>query len=283
MLAVNKCRDRLARALFISLLESVALDSDPTGRGAIVFSPHPDDECLACGGTILRKKRAGVSVKIVHMTDGQAAVHGNLMTRRELKERRRKEALNAATVLGVVESDTYFLDYEDGRLSEYSAVAAQRVSQILELERPEEVFIPYAHEPVSLAADHVATTKIINAALLHIGRRVIVWEYPVWFWMHWPWVAVWQGGRPIVKTRAVVSNSFEALFGARALADLRYSVDISDVLDLKRAALAQHRSQMEQIISDPRWLTLGQIANGEFLALFYHQREFFRRSEFPLN
>jgi hypothetical protein len=31
-------------------------------RRMIVFSPHPDDETLACGGTIIRKIREGYDV-----------------------------------------------------------------------------------------------------------------------------------------------------------------------------------------------------------------------------
>jgi hypothetical protein len=56
------------------------------------------------------------------------------------------------------------------------------------------------------------------------------------------------------------------------------NVDIRDVLENKGAALAQHRSQMERIVADERWLTLEQIAEGEFLERFYQPREFFRRS-----
>jgi LmbE family N-acetylglucosaminyl deacetylase len=278
-------RRRFAETLSVHLLVrmTIEIDSHDLNRRAIVFSPHPDDECLACAGTILRKKKAGASVKVVQMTDGQAATHANLITRSELRDRRRAEALNAGRVLGLDESDTYFLNYEDGRLSDYFAAAAETAAQILEREQPDEVFIPYAREPINLAADHVATTRIVNTALSFIGRSMIVWEYPVWFWMHWPWVPMRQGRPPIINTRSVVENSVQALFGARAFADLRYSVDISDVIDLKRAALAQHRSQMERIVPDPRWLTLSQIASGEFLARFDYQREFFRRWEFGLN
>lgn len=278
-------RHRMVGAMFISLLDHITIDVDSgeLRRRAVVFSPHPDDECLACAGTILRKKKAGASVKVVQMTDGQAPTHGNLITRTELKDRRRREALNAARMLGLDESDTYFLEYEDGRLHEYSAAAAERVLGILNKERPDEVFIPYAREPIGLAADHVTTTSIIKTVLPRFARSLIVWEYPVWFWAHWPWIAIWQGSQAIIKTRSVIDNSLRALFGARALIELRYSVNISDVLESKRAALAQHRSQMEQIIPDRRWLTLGQIAGGEFLARFDHRREFFRRSEFSAN
>ncbi len=64
-----------ARRLTHYLMRLLALGSTeiPTrelARSALVFSPHPDDECLGCGGTIIRKKQAGSTVKIVHLTDG---------------------------------------------------------------------------------------------------------------------------------------------------------------------------------------------------------------------
>jgi LmbE family N-acetylglucosaminyl deacetylase len=173
-------RHRMVGAMFISLLDHITIDVDSgeLRRRAVVFSPHPDDECLACAGTILRKKKAGASVKVVQMTDGQAPTHGNLITRTELKDRRRREALNAGRVLGLDESDTYFLEYEDGRLHEYSAAAAERVLGILNKERPDEVFIPYAREPIGLAADHVTTTSIIKTMLPRFARSLIVLRIP---------------------------------------------------------------------------------------------------------
>jgi LmbE family N-acetylglucosaminyl deacetylase len=249
------------------------------GKKAVIFSPHPDDECLACAGTILRKKKAGASVKVVHMTDGRAPNHANLLTKHELKNRRHEEALNAADVLGLSAGDTYFLDYEDGRLHESNFLAEERVLEILREERPEEVFVPYTREPMNFASDHVATTNIVAKAFSRLGRSLLVWEYPVWFWAHWPWIPIHERTRRILKARSVVENSLRSLCGARALIELRYSVDIHDVLEDKRAALAQHRSQMERIVADERWLTLEQIAEGEFLERFYQPREFFRRSE----
>ena len=40
-------------------------------RAAMVFAPHPDDETLGCGGTVVKLRRAGVDVHIVFMTDGR--------------------------------------------------------------------------------------------------------------------------------------------------------------------------------------------------------------------
>jgi LmbE family N-acetylglucosaminyl deacetylase len=244
-------------------------------RSAIVFSPHPDDESLGCGGTIIRKTGSGAFVTLVYMTDGSAS--HNLISRDELKAIRKSESLDASRVLGV--ASTHFLNFEDQRLSENAAAACERVTELLEKDKPEDIFIPYRGEPVKQAADHVAATNIVLSALRRIRRNIMVWEYPVWFWLHWPWVSLRQR-ESTVKAVHVLRNSIHDPFGIRALIDLRHSVGITDVLDQKKAALAQHRSQMQQIIPDPNWLTLGRLSRGQFLACFYQDWEFFRRYEF---
>ena len=39
----------------------------------VVFAPHPDDETLGTGGTIVRKLNEGYEVVIVVLTDGRYA------------------------------------------------------------------------------------------------------------------------------------------------------------------------------------------------------------------
>jgi LmbE family N-acetylglucosaminyl deacetylase len=248
-------------------------------RRALVFSPHPDDESLGCGGIILKKKALGATVRLVHMTDGSAATHGNLISKEELGVVRRQEALNAACVLGVDPDEIHFLEYKDGRLAQYFDSATDRVTEILRNELPQEVFVPCRAEPVYQAADHVATTQIVLAALARFGRRITVWEYPIWFWLHWPWVGIGQGRLPIISTGAVLRNTFNALFGAHLLMNLRYYVDITEVLQEKRIAIRQHRSQIERLFPCPEWLVLGDIAGGEFLGRFHETCEFFGRYE----
>lgn len=247
------------------------------GRRAVVFSPHPDDESLGCGGTIIKKKMAGARVTLVFMTDGGAPTHGALISKEELKAVRKSEALNASRVLGLSVSDTRFLQFEDGRLTANSARATECVTEVLGEEQPEEVFIPYSREPIYQAADHIATTNIVLSALARHQSDMTLWEYPVWFWLHWPWVRLRQDDACIVATGAVLRNSIHAFFGLRAFTDLRYSVNISQVMELKRAAIAQHKSQVEQLIKSPLWLTLQDIARGEFLECLTTNREFFCR------
>ena len=72
----------------------------------IFFAPHPDDESLGCGGTIIRRLREGYSVKLVVMTDGSHS-HSTVLnihdepTPTELARIRKQELLNAVNILGI--------------------------------------------------------------------------------------------------------------------------------------------------------------------------------------
>jgi LmbE family N-acetylglucosaminyl deacetylase len=241
------------------------------GRRAVVFSPHPDDESLGCGGTILRKKQAGATVKLVQVSDGGGST--TLIPRDELTAMRKQESLNAGRALGV--DDTYFLGFPDGRLGECQTAAIERVAEILGQESPDEVFLPYRREPMKQAADHVAVTNIVLAALRRQSKPVMVWEYPVWFWLHWPWVSFSQNTPPL-KPKHILKNSLLAHFGTRAFLELNCKVNISQVLQQKRAAISEHKSQTEKLFDDPSWVTLEQLSNGELMDCFYQDYEFFR-------
>jgi LmbE family N-acetylglucosaminyl deacetylase len=263
----------LTRRLARSLLGRVAHHAAPAElqAPALVFSPHPDDESLGCGGTILKKKQAGASVKLVHVSDGGGST--NLIPRGELTAMRRKECVDAGRVLGV--DDIYFLDFPDGHLWEHMPAASDRVEEILRRESPEQIFLPYFREPMRQASDHVAVTRIVLEALRRQTKPVTVWEYPVWFWLQWPWVG-FQQNTPPIKPKHILKNSLLGGFGMRALFELRQQVNVADVLEQKRAAIAQHKSQTEKLIDDPRWITLEELSNGELMDCFYQDREFFR-------
>jgi len=247
------------------------IHGEDLARPVIVFSPHPDDETLGCGGTIIKKRKVGSDVTIVFMTDGHQS-HAHLIAAHRLKSIRAREALAASGVLGVGESDVLFLGFEDGELCENQDAAILKVVEILQHRRPDEIFIPYHREALP---DHVATHGIVVSALHTCGSNVTVYEYPIWFWHQWPWVSVPLALRR--ETFATLKDSIVAGFGLRLLWDFRYSVYIGDVLELKRTALTQYKSQMIRLIPDPRWMTLDDVWGGEFLPCFFQDHEIFHR------
>lgn len=264
----------LARGLLQSAMARLAtpLGEEELGRPAMVFAPHPDDETLGCGGAILQKRRAGADIRIVFMTDG-AASHPRQSSRAEMRLTRRREALEAAGVLGLEPGRVRWLDFPDGELGRWHEEAVTRVSGLLQLYRPGQIFLPYARGE---HADHVATHAIVYASLRRAGVVATLLEYPVWSWRHWP-----EPGRspPWREGRALLAGGRATARGLRFLRELRTSVAIQDVLTQKRAALECHASQMRRRPGAPDWPTLGDVDQGEFLACFFQAYEYYRRVE----
>jgi LmbE family N-acetylglucosaminyl deacetylase len=249
------------------------LDESHLRKSAVVFSPHPDDETLGCGGTIIRKRRMGADVTIVFMTDGSRS-HRHLISEEELKSIRAREAMAASRVLGVDEKDLIFLEFKNGKLNENRKLAIPKVIDIITDRKPEEVYIPYYKEPLSWSEDHSATNRIVAHALQIYEEGPVIYEYPIGFWCHWPW-ALRRPASSIKGILKILKESF--LLSLSMLKDFRCSVDIEEVLEVKRAALDQYKSQMTRLIPDPQWQTLPELSNGEFLACFFQPREIFRR------
>jgi LmbE family N-acetylglucosaminyl deacetylase len=256
---------------FMSRL-STELSLDDLQKSAIVFSPHQDDETLGCGGTIISKKKAGANIQVVFMTDGCRS-HSHLISENELRLIRAKEAIAACKVLGIAEEAVIFLNFEDGRLSENQETAVRKVTEILLANQPQQVFIPYYKDG---HPDHSMTNSVVLSALKMLQIDVTVYEYPVWFWFHWPWVS-FLGSRWEIKS--ALRNTLKAGFGTKLFRDFRSSVSIDSVLHLKRVALEQHQTQMTRLIPDPTWATLKDVSKGRFLDCLLQNKEFFYRYE----
>lgn len=244
------------------------IDGAELARPAIVFAPHPDDETLGCGGTILRKRASGADVRVVFMTDG-AQSHSRLMAPEQMRALRAGEAVAATAALGVSREHVHLLDFPDGRLAEYHDEGVRRVADLLRQTRPEEVYVPYHRDG---PPDHLATTGTVTAALRSAELPATVYEYPIWYWHHWPWTRQPGGWRALPYRLKQTRGHLRTL-----MRDFRWYVRVGGVLERKRAALAEHHSQVQRLVPAPDWVTLGDIASGDFLACFFRDREIFYR------
>jgi len=236
---------------------------------AVVFAPHQDDETLGCGGTIVKMRQADAEVGLVFVADGGTS-HEKLMAPERMAAVREGEARAAARELGLADADVTFLRYPNRRVHEHEAEAVAAVREILAVRRPATVFVPYVREP---PADHRATRRVALAALRELGEPTTVYEYPIWFWEHLPWMPATVYG-PRSRWPAVKHGLRSS---AASIRDFRHGVAIADVLDRKRAALAHHVSQMQRQQNDPRWSILADVAGGAFLERFFGGYEFFLR------
>lgn len=146
---------------------------DPQKARILVLAPHMDDEVLGCGGTIARHVAAGADVKVVFLTDGRLGGAAGADPAQTVTIRK-AEAQRAARVLGI--NDLFFLDAADGRLRSDTQVAG-RVSEILERERPEIVYLPFFLER---HPDHRAANDVLLAATRHGRMQFECRGYEVW-------------------------------------------------------------------------------------------------------
>jgi len=147
----------------------------------IVFAPHPDDETLACGGTIIRKIREGFDVHIVVMTDGRHSHDVTLGLAEPSPENiakiRATEFREATRVLGVNPGNLILLKFEDGKLREHMAEAEERTVQILRQLVPTEIYTSYRHDTND---DHRTTYEIVTDSVREADQLPKMYEYSVW-------------------------------------------------------------------------------------------------------
>lgn len=147
----------------------------------IVFAPHPDDETLACGGTIVKKIHEGYEVYVVVMTDGRHS-HDLVLGLKEpspeaIAKIRVREVSEATAILGVQSDNLILLGFEDSKLSQYVAKAKERTIQILNEIRPVEVFVTCREDE---SEDHRAACQIVKDSIKEVNLPTRLYEYPVW-------------------------------------------------------------------------------------------------------
>ena len=133
-------------------------------KKVLVIAPHPDDETIGCGGTILNMLNENIDVKVVLLTESE----------KDDKDVRLGEFKNAMKILGC--SAIYDNLFQDGQLSNDIDALVEYISKIICLEKPELIFVPYIFDA---HGDHVAIHKILTQ-LMHLEETFQIAMYEVW-------------------------------------------------------------------------------------------------------
>lgn len=179
------------------------LDLHPPPARAVVVAPHPDDEVLGVGGTLALLTTAGVSVRVVTVTDGEAShPHSPTRTPTALAEIRRAEQHLALARLGLDQAQVHRCGLPDGHLDRHEADLADTLTGLLD--EHTWCLATWAHDG---HPDHEAAGRAAARAASLTGARLL--GFPVWAW-HWarpadsrvPWRTAYRVPLPAALARA---------------------------------------------------------------------------------
>ena len=221
----------------------------------LLVHAHPDDECIATGGVMLRAHHDGIRVVLLTATRGEEGDIHNMdpaVTRPRLGEVRTEELRRSCEILGV--DRQAFLGYRDSGMAgapsnddprAFHAAplpeAAELVATFLREERPD-VVVTYTADGTYWHPDHVKAHQTTVAALDLLQDEG--WS-PAKFYMH----AVPRSAVEGIERRARDAGVELPIEVGQIVGiphdEITTDVDVSAFLDQKRAAFHAHLSQYE--------------------------------------
>ncbi|WP_235536511.1 MULTISPECIES: PIG-L deacetylase family protein [unclassified Sphingomonas] len=183
-------------------------------RRVLVIAPHPDDEVLGCGGTMMRLADAGAEVHVAIITRAGVDRFGPHMA-----EIGRGEARLAHDLLGVTQ--THFLDFPAAELDTVPhAEINAALGAVMTAVAPDTLFIPFLGD-IHLDHQLVFLSSMVAARPRGGNGPARVYSYETLSETNWYAPGV---------TPTFAPNVF---------------IDISDTIEAKLAAFRCYRSQVK--------------------------------------
>jgi len=207
---------------------------DPTGRRVLVLAPHPDDETFGCGGTLARHTAAGDPVRVIILTDGSKGDFSDRYQPVEYQQIRQQETKRACKILGV--EDLHFWPFKDRQLTTAIPEAQSMLSDVLNNYQPQRVYAPSMLE---FHPDHRATAHLLIRVLSQLSLDMEIAFYEI--------------------NQPLCINSL---------------VDITQVLRLKKKAIAAYDSQLAEQDYDEYVLALNRFRSQTLPSTISHAEGF---------
>ena len=190
----------------------------PTKKTILVIQAHPDDAEIFCAGTLALLAKEGHRIVIATMTNG--GMGGIGMDESQTGRTRKEEARIAAQEIG---AEYFCFDQEDGYLFDNKSIRVDTTNSI----RKYGADIVFTHLPDDYHPDHRATSTIVESAtLLATLPNVPCDEAPL-------------STTPVLyhTTPFNLTNHLGIPYSPH------FYVDISSVIETKKAMIAAHKSQ----------------------------------------
>src|SRR3954447_331089 len=174
----------------------------------LVIGPHPDDQELGMGGTIIRLLSQGHQVHVVDMTNGEPTPRGSVETRARESAASAKAMGVQRTLLGLTNREVV-----------HDIPSRHKLAALIRQHKPNVLFVPY---PIDAHPDHVAVSRIAEDA--RFDAKLTKSDIPG---------EPWHPKRVIYYFCTHLRMSFQPTF----------CIDISDQIEAKMAACHCYESQ----------------------------------------
>ena len=191
-----------------------------TPRRLMAVSAHPDDMEFGAGATIAKWIREGWEGCLVICTDGSKGTSDPNVVPSDLAKTRQIEARAAAAVLGI--QDVVFLGYPDGELEDTRELREKVVREIRRFQ-PSVVFTFDPYRRSHNHRDHRSAGQAAFDAVYPAARD----------YHHFPHLARDEGLMPHIVGEIYAWSD-----------DPDTWVDVTDSIEVKAAALREHKSQV---------------------------------------
>lgn len=193
----------------------------------LVVGPHPDDQELGMGGTVIRLAQQGHDVLLLDMTNGEPTPHGS-------PEQREKEWTAAAELMGV---QRRLLGLKNREVM-HTLEGRHAVAGVMREHQTQMVFLPFEEDA---HPDHRATTRLVEDARFDakLTKTDLPGEpiYPRWMFYYY-----------CTHLRWVANPSF--------------CVDITEQMDVKEQAILAYETQFVAPEKNRKVVTWVRQMNG---------------------
>jgi N-acetylglucosamine malate deacetylase 1 len=144
----------------------------------VIVNAHPDDMEIGMGGTVAKLAASQAQIISVVITNGGRASNPFGWTEQRMAEVRRKEALQAASVLGVQE--VVFWDQPDAAEEIDAQAVKRKLVELLARLQPAEVYTldaEFDRHPAHRLAGKLARESVLESGVVPAAG---LWTYEIW-------------------------------------------------------------------------------------------------------
>jgi LmbE family N-acetylglucosaminyl deacetylase len=138
---------------------------NPDAKRILVIAPHPDDDVLGAGGTLIKAKEIGADIHVVYVTNGLA----------EKEELIREETLSVCDQLGTT---PHFLNCKARTIPDEDPEVNKQLYDLILKVDPEVIFISFMLDDHD---DHRRVNQLLMAALKgQAKQKAEIWAYQIY-------------------------------------------------------------------------------------------------------